>query len=225
MYEDDASTSQQASHNTNSENLKSVKSDYVKCRWFKKSEIKSLTHATIKEQIGNCTLCVNLPSSDCVQLPKCLCYFCRECFNQYLDRFATPKPVLQKSFLSLNPEEYSRRRRRRPGGFLKKNSKIFEGVFDANSLSFEGNVLPKQVKPPKPKIIKKVSDFEERHLRQNPWVVGDNHLYKLAKVEVFDCPNCHTSYDGLNRLDLKRNRAVSDIIEVMNKNEDYTQMH
>ena len=91
MSEDDALTSQQTPHNTNSDNLKSVKRDYVKCRWYKKSEI--LTHTAIKEQIGNCTLCLSLPSSDCVQLPKCLCYFCRECFNLYLDKFATPKPV------------------------------------------------------------------------------------------------------------------------------------
>ena len=106
MHEDDASTSQQTPHNTNSDNIKSVKRDYVKCRWLKKSETKS-----------------------------------------------------------------------------------------------------------------------ERNDRQRPWVVEDNHLYKLVKVEVFDCPNCHTSYDSLNRLDLKRNRAVSAIIEVMTKNEDYTQMY
>ena len=224
MSEDDASTSQQTPHNTNSDNLKSVKRDYVKCRWLKKTETKTLTHAAIKEQIGNSTLCVSLPSSDCVQLPKCLCYFCRDCFNQYLDRFATPKPVLKKSFLSRDPEDYQRRRRG-PGGLQKKNSQIFDGVFDANSLSFEGNVLPKLVKPPKPTIIKKVSDFEERNVRQRPWVVEDNHLYKLVKVEVFDCPNCHASYDDLNRLDLQRNRAVSDIIEVMTKNQDYTQMY
>ena len=80
------------------------------------------------------------------------------------------------------------------------------------------------MKRPKPNIIKKVSDLEERHLRQNPLVVEDNHLYKLVKVEVFVCPNCHASYDDLNRLDLQRNRAVSDIIELMNKNKDYNYM-
>ena len=94
MYQDKATTSQHTLSN-NSDNLHSIKCSkeerkYVKCKWFKKSEIKSLTHKTIKEQIGNCTLCVNLPSADCIQLPDCGCIFCRDCFNTYLDRFAIP---------------------------------------------------------------------------------------------------------------------------------------
>ena len=216
MSEDDASTSQQTPHNTNSDNLKSTKFSkeerkYVKCKWFKKSEIKSLTHAAIKEQIGNCTLCQSLPSSDCVQLPKCLCYFCRECFNTYLDKFATPKPVLKKSYLSLNPVDYGRGKK--PfREFVKKNSKVFGGVFDASSLSFDGNVLPKQ---PKPRIITQVSDFEERRrIRKSPI---KTNLYHLVKLEVFDCPNCFAFYDDINRTNVQRFRVVGDILELMNK--------
>ena len=88
---------------------------------------------------------------------------------------------------------------------------MFGGVFDANSLSFEGNVLPKQ---PKPNIIKKVSDFEERRIRHTS---NKTHLYKLVKVEVFNCPNCLAPYDDLNRQNLQRHRVVGDIIELMNK--------
>ena len=91
--------------------------------------------------------------------------------------------------------------------------------------------MPKPVKSPKPPILRKASDLEERHSRfqsfqrQRRRFIKDKHLYQIVKVEVFDCPNCHTAYDGLNRLDLKRNRAVSDIIEAMNKNEDHIQLY
>lgn len=210
MYEDEATTTQQIPHNTNSDNSKSVKRDYVKVKWLKKPEIlkkdEILSRTAIEKQIGICTLCQCLPSSDCVQLPKCLCYFCRECFNTYLDKFSTPKPVLKESYLSFNPAHY-RKGKKSFEEYVEKNSKVFGGVFDANTLSFEGDVLPKQ---PKPNIIKKVSDFEESGIRKT-------HLYKLIKVEVFNCPNCLTDYEDLNRTNLKRHRVVGDIIELMNK--------
>ena len=209
MYEDDAATSQQTANTSNS------KRDYVKVKWLKKPEAlkkdEFLSRTAIEKQIGICSLCQDLPDSDCVQLPKCLCYFCKKCFFTYLDKFAMPKAVLKESHVSLNPADYGKGKKLF-AEYVKKNKKVFGGVFDVNSLSFDGSVLPKQ---PKPHIITKVSDFEERRrMRKSPI---KTNLCQLVKLEVFDCPNCFAFYDDINRTNVHRFRVVGDILELMNK--------
>ena len=98
MYEFSAITSQQSASSVSVKQPKEERK-IIKSVWLGKSLINkkpSLTHETIKNQIGNCTICFRLPKPDCVQLPVCLCIFCRDCFLQYLDNFAKPKPVVEK---------------------------------------------------------------------------------------------------------------------------------
>ena len=65
-----------------------------------KSPEKFLTFEKLKDKIGICTICRNLPSDDLIQLPECGDYFCRFCLFEYLDQSATSKPVLEKVFVS-----------------------------------------------------------------------------------------------------------------------------
>ena len=209
MYEDDAVTSQQTANTSN------CKRDYVKVKSLKKpEELKKdefLSHTAIEKKIGICSLCQDLPDSDSVQLPKCLCYFCKKCFFKFLDKNATHKAVLKESNVSLNPAHYGKSKKSF-FEYVKNNKKVFGGIFDVNSLSFDGSVLPKQSKP---RIITKVSDFEERRpMRKSPIKTIS---YQLVKLEVFECPNCFAFYDDINRTNVHRFRVVGDILELMNK--------
>ena len=177
----------------------------VKCKWYKKTEIKSLSFKTIKEQIGDCTLCVSTPSPDLIQLPKCQCFFCKDCFLKYLNNFAIPRAVLYKEIVSI--DFYKRKRKQNNG------HRLFDGMFDADDLSFEGDVLPKPIKP---RLLKSTACLEDSNVRRKRHQT-DKELYRLVKVEEFDCPICHTFYDSFNRFDLKRNRAVSDILARMDE--------
>ena len=100
----------------------------VKCKWLK-SDTKVLSFKTIKEQIGECTLCVSTPSADLIQLPKCQCLFCRDCFLKYLDNFAIPEAVLKKEIIS---KDFFRRKQ-------NEGRQLFRGMFDVDHLSFEGD--------------------------------------------------------------------------------------
>ena len=208
MYEDEEETPQQTANNSKS------KKDYVKVKWLKKTETSKkgecISFETIKEKIGVCSICQHLPDSDCVQLPKCMCYFCKKCFFKYLDKYAIPKPFLKETNISLNPEYYGKGKKSF-AQYVKKNKKVFGGVFDVNCLSFDGSVLPIQ---PKPSIIKKPSDFEQTRIRKS--IKTD--LYQIVKLEVFDCPNCFAFYDDINRDSVQRFRVVGDILELMSKN-------
>ena len=213
MYEDEEETSQQTA------NTSKCKKDFVKVKWLKKTETSKkgecLSFTEIKEKIGICSICQRLPDSDCLQLPKCMCYFCKKCLFEYLDKFAVTKPFLKESSVSLNPEDYGKGPKEF-AEYVKKNKKIFGGVFNVNCLSFDGSVLPIEPQSPKPPIITKPSDFEERHSRK----IIKTDLYQLVKLELFDCPNCFAFYDDINRTDLRRFRAVGEILELMNKNEE-----
>ena len=220
MHQFSTVTSQQSAvDNNNSVQLEKAKRKIVKTslikpdkvsKWLgKKHEITpKLTHETIKKQIGNCTICFRLPKPDIVQLPACFCIFCRDCFYQYLDRFARPTPVVKKVWLSRDPSD-------------RKiwNRKNFEGAFDSRRLSFEGNVLPPPVKIPKSNVIKRAQDLNSRNRAINHKLPNDNHWYRIVKRECFECPNCHQDYEDINRFDLKRNIAVSDILQQMLDNE------
>ena len=186
----------------------------VKCSpWLSKPKPKpALTHETIKKQIGNCTICCSVPNPDCIQLNICLCIFCRECFLKYLDIWATPKPILKKVFISKDPDDYK-----------DWNKKKFAGFFDAKLLSPDGTVVPSQVKPPKPRRLTNVCDFESS---RNSWrrrrrkIPDDSTWYKIVKKEKFTCPSCHMDYE-ISRTELKRNRTVSDILQRMIENEGF----
>ena len=189
--------------------VKIAKPDKVS-KWLgKKPEIPpSLTHETIKKQIGNCTICFRLPKPDIVQLPACFCIFCRDCFYQYLDRFARPTPVVKKVWLPRDPSDRKR--------WDRKILKVLSTPF---RLSFEGNVLPPPVKTLKPNVIKRAQDLDSRNRVINHKLPDDQNWYRIVKRECFDCPNCHQDYDDINRSDLKRNIAVSDILQQMLENE------
>ena len=193
---------------SNSEKI--IERSTVKCKWKTweinhKRDIKSLPFHAIKQQIGDCTLCAHTPSPDLIQLPKCQCFFCKDCFLKYLNNFAVPRAVLHKEIVSI---DFFKRKK-------KENNcrRLFDGMFDADDLSFEGDVLPKPIKPP---LLKSTSCLEDRNVRQKRHE-KDKELYRLVKVEEFHCPNCHTFYDSFNRLDLSRNRVVSDILTLMNE--------
>ena len=170
---------------------------------------KVLTIKKLKEKIGICTICRNLPSDDLIQLPECGDYFCRFCLYEYLDQSATPKPVLEKVFISNHL-------------FYRKNSKFkrFRGVFDAAQLNYDGNVLPVQLQS-KPAQLKNIEDLEDRERRrchrQTRHEHDDKELYCLVKVEEFDCPNCLHHYENINRLQLPANRFLTTILEEMRK--------
>lgn len=174
-----------------------------------KSPEKFLTFEKLKDKIGICTICRNLPSDDLIQLPECGDYFCRFCLFEYLDQSATPKPVLEKVFVSNHL-------------FYRKNSKFkrFRGVFDAAQLNYEGNVLPVQLQS-KPSQLKNIGDLEDRDRRRchrhTRHEHDDKELYCLVKVEEFDCPNCLHHYANINRLRLPTNRFLADILEEMRK--------
>ena len=207
MYELSAITSQQSA---SSDSVKHPKEErkIIKSVWLGKSLINkkpSLTHETIKNQIGNCTICFRLPKPDCVQLPTCLCLFCRDCFYTYLDNFAISKPVVEKVFISRD--------------CIKWNKEKFAGIFDANLLSHEGTTVPTQVKPPKPNLLTKACHLENRNSRIRRKPPDDRTWFRIVKNEQFDCPNCHEDYDNINRSHLKRNRVVSDILQQMTQNE------
>ena len=215
MYQLRASTSMQAAaSNNNSVERANTKRKIVKCipvRWYSKAgpHKPTLTHETLKNQIGNCSICCNLPKPDIVQLPVCLCIFCRDCFYKYLDCFGRPKPVVQKAWISRDPSDYK-----------KWNSKNFAGLFNSTLLSSEGTVLPKSVPIPKPHVLKSALDFDNRNSRRRTRKIPDDqHWYRIVKNESFYCPNCHDHYDNINRSDLKRNRVVSDILQKMLENE------
>ena len=210
MYELRESTAQQS--RTGGSPVPKKERYIVKCSgWLGKSKPKpALTHETIKKQIGNCTICCSVPNPDCIQLNICLCIFCRECFLKYLDIWATPKPILKKVFISKDPDDYK-----------DWNKKKFAGFFDAKLLSPDGTVVPSQVKPPKPRRLTNVCDFESS---RNSWrrrrrkIPDDSTWYKIVKKEKFACPNCHMDYE-ISRTELKRNRTVSDILKRMIENE------
>lgn len=210
MYEDEEETSQQTA------NTSKCKKDFVKVKWLKKTETSKkgefLSYSEIKEKIGICSICQGLPDSDCVQLPKCMCHFCKKCLFEYLDKYAVIKPFLKESKVSLNPADYGKG----PKAFaeyVKKNKKSYGGVFNVNCLSFDGSVLPIEAKPSKPPLITKPSDFEER---RNVKLIKTD-LYQLVKLELFHCPNCCAFYDNINRTDCLRFRVVGDILDLMNK--------
>ena len=188
---------------------KSSERKIIQCKWLKKSEVKSLTFKTIKQQIGKCTLCVSTPSTDLIQLPTCQCTFCKNCFITYLNNFAIPRAVLTKEYISI---EYFKRNKNR-------GQKLYDGLFDADCLTFEGDVLPQSIKP---KILKSTKCLEDSSVRQKRHAV-DKELYRLTKVEEFDCPNCHFWYPKFNRLDLKPNRVVRDILKLMNEESSLAQ--
>ena len=207
MYELRESTAQQSP--SEGSPLPKKERYIVKCSpWLSKSKPKpALTHEIIKKQIGNCTICFSLPNSDCIQLNICLCIFCRNCFEKYLDNFATPTPVLKKAFISKDPVDW--------------NKKKFAGFFDAKLLAPDGTAVPSQVKPPKPRQLTNVCDFESRRnslRRRRRKIPDDSTWYKIVKKEQFNCPNCNMYYE-MNRTELKRNRTVSDILERMIENE------
>ena len=175
----------------------------TKCKWLKcETKRQFLSFETIKEQIGQCTLCLSTPSADHIQLPKCQCIFCRTCFLKFLDNFGVPEAALKKEIIS---KDFFRRKQHQ-GRYL------FSGLFDANDLTFEGDELPRPIRPP---LIKSTACLVDQIVRQRRHC-QDKQLYKLVKKEKFSCPNCHTGYK-LNRLNLKRNRVVSDIITCMNQ--------
>ena len=210
MYQFRATTSQQSAANNNSSvECEKAERKIVKCKWYKKAEnLPSLTHETIKNQIGNCTICFRLPKPDCIQLPACLCIFCKDCFYQYLDCFASSKPVVKKAWISRDPSDYKR-----------WNKEKFVGIFDSRLLCCEGTVVPTAVKIPKPNVIKSALDFDSRnHHRRTRKIPDDRNWYRIVKNECFDCPNCHEVYD-MNRSELKRNRAVSDILQKLLEND------
>ena len=127
MYQLRATTSKQsAASNNNSVECEKTERKIVKCisgKWYTKAPPKpALTHETIKNQIGNCTICFRLPKPDIVQLPVCLCIFCKDCFYQYLNCFGRPKPVVQKAWISRDPSDYKRWDRKK-----------FAGLFDSTS--------------------------------------------------------------------------------------------
>ena len=66
-----------------------------------------------------------------------------------------PKPLLKKETVSI--DVYKRRRKQNNGHI------IFDGMFDPDFLNFEGNVLPKSVKPP---LLKSAADLEDMSVRQ-----------------------------------------------------------
>ena len=175
-----------------------------------KSPEKFLTFKKLKEKIGICTICRNLPSDDLIQLPECGDYFCRFCLFEYLDQSAIPKPVLEK--LSVSNHHF----------FYRKNSKFkrFRGVFDAAQLNYDGNVLPVQLQS-KPSQLKNIADLEDRERRRCHRQTRHEHdnkeLYCLMKVEEFDCPNCLHHYENINRLQLPTNRFLTSILEEMRK--------
>ena len=175
-----------------------------------KSPEKFLTFKKLKEKIGICTICRNLPSDDLIQLPECGDYFCRFCLFEYLDQSAIPKPVLEKVFVSNHHF------------FYRKNSKFkrFRGVFDAAQLNYDGNVLPVQLQS-KPSQLKNIADLEDRERRRCHRQTRHEHdnkeLYCLMKVEEFDCPNCLHHYENINRLQLPTNRFLTTILEEMRK--------
>ena len=175
-----------------------------------KSPEKFLTFEKLKEKIGICTICRNLPSDDLIQLPECGDYFCRFCLFEYLDQSAIPKPVLEKVFVSNHHF------------FYRKNNKFkrFRGVFDAAKLNYDGNVLPVQLQS-KPSQLKNIADLEDRERRrchrQTRHEHDDKQLYCLVKVEEFDCPNCLHHYENINRLQLPTNRFLTSILEEMRK--------
>ena len=68
----------------------------------------------------------------------------------------------------------------------------------------------------KPPLIKSTACLEDQIVRQKRHC-QDKHLYRLVILEKFECPNCHSVYDSFNRLNLKRNRVVSDIIACMDQ--------
>ena len=174
-----------------------------------KSPEKFLTFKKLKEKIGICTICRNLPSDDLIQLPECGDYFCRFCLFEYLDQSAIPKPVLEKVFITNHL-------------FYRKNNKFkrFRGVFDAAQLNYDGNVLPVQLQS-KPSQLKNIADLEDRERRrchrQTRHEHDDKELYCLVKVEEFDCPNCLHHYENINRLQLPANRFLTTILEEMRK--------
>ena len=215
MYQLRASTSMQAAaSNNNSVERANTKRKIVKCipvKWYTTAGPRkpTLTHETLKNQIGNCSICCNLPKPDIVQLPVCLCIFCRDCFYKYLDCFGRPNPVVQKAWFSRDPSDYK-----------KWDSKKFAGFFDSALLSSDGTVLPKSVPIPKPHVLKSALDFDNRNSRRRTRKIPDDqHWYRIVKNESFYCPNCHDHYDNINRSDLKRNRVVSDILQKMLENE------
>ena len=93
----------------------------------------------------------------------------------------------------------------------------------AKLLSPDGTVVPSQVKPPKPRRLTNVCDFESP---RNSWrrrrrkIPDDSTWYKIVKKEKFTCPNCHMDYE-ISRTELKRNRTVSDILKRMIENEGF----
>ena len=207
MYELSATTSQQSASSASVKQPKEERK-IIKSVWLGKSLINkkpSLTHETIKNQIGNCTICFRLPKPDCVQLPTCLCLFCRDCFYTYLDNFAISKPVVEKVFISRDCKNWNRAR--------------FAGIFDANLLSHEGTAVPIQVKTPKPNFLTKACHLENRNSRIRRKIQDDTTWFRIVKNEQFDCPNCHQDYENINRAHLKKNRAVSDILQLMLENE------
>ena len=199
--------------------VKKRRFNYIKCSgWLgknqkKSTEVKSpensLTFRELKNKIGICTICRNLPSDDLIQLPECGDYFCRFCLFDYLDQSAIPKPVLEKVSISNHL-------------FYRKNSKFkrFKGVFDAAQLNYDGNVLPVQLQS-KPSQLKNIADLEDREQRrchrERRHEHDDKELYCLVKVEEFDCPNCLHHYENINRLRLATNRSLAAILEEMRK--------
>ena len=48
---------------------------------------------------------------------------------------------MKETHISLNPEDYGKGKKSF-AQYVKKNEKVFGGVFDVNCLSFDGSVLP-----------------------------------------------------------------------------------
>ena len=80
-------------------------------------------------------------------------------------------------------------------------------------------MLPPPVKIPTSNVIKRAQDLNSRNRAINHKLPNDNHWYRIVKRECFECPNCHQDYEDINRFDLKRNIAVSDILQQMLENE------
>lgn len=94
----------------------------------------------------------------------------------------------------------------------KKCHKLFQGVFDAKLLAFDGSKIPHTLRPLE---LTHPDDLElrgPRRISRIEKLTKNKQLYRLAKVEDFDCPNCKKKYENVKRYTLPKNTHLANVI-------------
>ena len=165
--------------------------------------VKTISSKTIKDSIGNCSICQSFYDYDNVILPECSDTFCRSCLYNYLDKTALVKPYVEKQDF-----DYGSIRR------AVNTDSLFTGVFDASLLDFNGCTIPTLMRETKPLTTKLLEDKQNpsARIRRIMRLTAKKQLYRLVKVEDFECPNCKKKYENVRRHKLPKNTLLSSVI-------------